>query len=250
MSSDVNGPSSGAILGSSDVRVELLQHIHRATGVRESIINEVLDALIAQNALLPSPTAEAGHHITRFVMYERIRQFFATSEHQGRVLEVSGDKGAVWAMFDPTKIEYVSTDPSLVDVQDLPYGDAEFDYVICDQVIEHVRDPFMAVKELHRVLKSGGWLVLATAFMDPIHERGDNTTDFWRFTPRGLALILQDFQLLYQCEGWGSREALNVVLNGGARKYSPVLSDPGLRRMVGGINEVDVPLSVWAVAQR
>lgn len=37
----------------------------------------------------------------------------------------------------------------------LPFKDKEFDYVICNQVLEHVEDPFAFVEELARVAKAG-----------------------------------------------------------------------------------------------
>ena len=44
----------------------------------------------------------------------------------------------------------------------IPFGDAEFDVVLCSQVIEHVLDPDAAVAELARVLRPGGTLVIST----------------------------------------------------------------------------------------
>jgi ubiquinone/menaquinone biosynthesis C-methylase UbiE len=44
----------------------------------------------------------------------------------------------------------------------LPFGDAEFDLVLCSQVIEHVLDADRAVRELARVLQPGGTLVIST----------------------------------------------------------------------------------------
>lgn len=231
-------------------RIELIERVAEVSRVTRNVVQEVLEATEAIGALVAPPRPEDGHHITRFVMYQRIQQFFNTGDQRGRVIEISGEWGAVARMFDADRIEYEATDPSKVDVQNLPFDSESADFIICDQVIEHVADPFRAIEEMRRVLRYGGWLIVATAFMDPVHERADNTTDYWRFTPRGLAQALADFALLYQCEGWGNREALNVVLNGGARKYVPVKSDPGLMSLVHGRNEYDVPLSVWAIAQK
>jgi 2-polyprenyl-3-methyl-5-hydroxy-6-metoxy-1,4-benzoquinol methylase len=52
--------------------------------------------------------------------------------------------------------------PVLGSVMSLPFPDAVFDVVCSTEVIEHVPDPSMAVKELARVLKPGGHLVLST----------------------------------------------------------------------------------------
>lgn|SRR5581483_2412556 len=44
----------------------------------------------------------------------------------------------------------------------LPFEDASFDVVLCSQVIEHVLSPETAGRELARVLRSGGRLVIST----------------------------------------------------------------------------------------
>ena len=44
----------------------------------------------------------------------------------------------------------------------LPFDDDEFDLVLCSQVIEHVLDAPAAVRELARVLRPGGVLILST----------------------------------------------------------------------------------------
>jgi len=44
----------------------------------------------------------------------------------------------------------------------LPFKNEEFDLVYHHDVLEHVKKPFLFVKEQHRVLKNGGWLTLTT----------------------------------------------------------------------------------------
>jgi len=44
----------------------------------------------------------------------------------------------------------------------LPYGDEEFDYVCFLEAIEHTENPYNAVREVARVLKRGGTLVMST----------------------------------------------------------------------------------------
>jgi hypothetical protein len=76
---------------------------------------------------------------------------------------------------------YLSADldapPAMVrmDVQDIAAEDDSFDAVICNHVLEHVPDDRQAIREIRRVLKSGGWAIIgvpiqrdrATSFEDP-----------------------------------------------------------------------------------
>jgi SAM-dependent methyltransferase len=43
-----------------------------------------------------------------------------------------------------------------------PFADATFDVVLCFQVIEHIADDHRLLKEIHRVLKPGGILLMTT----------------------------------------------------------------------------------------
>ena len=44
-----------------------------------------------------------------------------------------------------------------VDITDIPFDDNCFDVIICNHVLEHVIDDKLAMSELYRVMKSGGW---------------------------------------------------------------------------------------------
>lgn len=60
-------------------------------------------------------------------------------------------------------IDYTTTDieSPLADVKadicDLPFKDNEFDVILCNHVLEHVKDDKKAMSELYRVMKPGGW---------------------------------------------------------------------------------------------
>lgn len=52
-----------------------------------------------------------------------------------------------------------------------PLKTNQFDLVISSQVIEHLQDPDGFVKEIHRILKPNGWLILTTPNLASIHAR-------------------------------------------------------------------------------
>lgn len=69
--------------------------------------------------------------------------------------------------------------------------DGRFDLIFCTEVLEHVAEPFAAVRELYRMLKPGGNLVVTTPFNFRIHGP---LPDCWRFTVHGLRLLFKSFR--------------------------------------------------------
>jgi SAM-dependent methyltransferase len=79
------------------------------------------------------------------------------------------------------------------DIHSLPIPDESFDCVFCTGTLEHVRDPWTAVRELHRILKQGGLIHIDVPFIQGYHP---DPTDYWRFTLDGLKVLCQDFEEL------------------------------------------------------
>jgi SAM-dependent methyltransferase len=84
----------------------------------------------------------------------------------------------------------------IADASRLPIASNAVDLVFCTQVLEHVPRPWILLAECHRVLKTGGWLVLSAPFYWPLHEEPH---DYFRFTRHGLESLIADAGFL-QCE--------------------------------------------------
>lgn len=63
----------------------------------------------------------------------------------------------------------------------------KFDIAFCIEVLEHVEDPQQLMVNIYNNLKPGGYLYLSAPFKYDIHAE----VDYWRFTPNGLRLLLE-----------------------------------------------------------
>lgn len=74
--------------------------------------------------------------------------------------------------YDPISIEIDPIEGVDVvgDVHFLPFKDNSFDIVTTWEVFEHLHSPWIAIREINRVLKPGGRLVGSVAFMKSFHS--------------------------------------------------------------------------------
>lgn len=139
------------------------------------------------------------------------------AERQSLVINI-GAGGEIASLLERAGLHPLSIDidparqPDLVaNMEDLSaLGDATVAGVICIEVLEHVKHPHMAVKELLRVLKPGGVIIGSTPFLLGIH---DHPMDYFRFTRYGLRLLFADFELLSLRERNGYFAAVAVLLH-------------------------------------
>jgi len=119
-------------------------------------------------------------------------------------------------------------------------GRGEYDVVICEQVLEHVVDPFAAARNLTALCRPGGHVVVTTPFLIKVHEDW-GLVDYWRFTPRGLRTLLEGAGLRVDTIGhWGNRQCVygNLAKWSAYRRWQPLG------------NRADTPVQVWAFARR
>jgi uncharacterized protein YbaR (Trm112 family) len=76
--------------------------------------------------------------------------------------------------------------PILARAEHLPFLDASLDGVCACGVLEHLKSPWIAAREIMRVVKPGGYVYMEVPLLQGIHY---NPYDEQRFTPDGLETL-------------------------------------------------------------
>lgn len=114
------------------------------------------------NVLSPS-TLSLERHRLLWLYLERKTDFFT----QARKMLHFAPEQAFYKRFKKMKhLEYTTTDLNspLADVKadicDLPFKDNSYDVIFCNHVLEHIPNDELAMQELYRVLKPGGFAIV------------------------------------------------------------------------------------------
>ena len=136
---------------------------------------------------------------------------------------IVGDPSITWDTLDITdapELTYRS-----VDQYCFPIEDGSYDVVVAAQVIEHVRKIWVWIRELERVCRSGGHVVIVNPVSWPFHPA---PVDCWRIYPDGMRALLEDTGLeVVECTQ-GSLEAPGFKRHVPGRSYEH--QEPRLRR--------------------
>lgn len=158
------------------------------------------------------------YKFSRYGMYTRIEEHIKKMKLEAGKCLIIGDtlegRGANPSLFDmlPKGTTVVAPDFPEVDIHELPYENNSFDYVLADQVLEHVRKPWVGVEEIRKVLKPGGLVVLTSVFMYYKHAVPE---DYWRFSPEGLEVLCEQFFKIHTSGGIGNEAFVSRVCLGG-----------------------------------
>lgn len=86
-----------------------------------------------------------------------VSQDFGEYDGQGDSL------GLQMGEFDYGKIDIIS------DITSIPVADESFDVIMCTEVLEHVSDPLLVIKEFSRILRRDGHLIITAPFCSLTH---------------------------------------------------------------------------------
>lgn len=179
-------------------------------------------------------------------MYGRIKRCFKESM-TGKILGISGIKN-FYPFIDMESAEITEVRYPDVDIQSLPFNENTFDYVISDQVIEHVENPKKAIHESYRVLQKGGIALHTTCFMNYFHP---SPKDLWRFSPDALRYLCDEFSEILQCEGFGNRILHLLCFTSDRFRFMKIPETKwSIRHLIATWNEKRYPIVTWVVAKK
>jgi SAM-dependent methyltransferase len=131
--------------------------------------------------------------------FSRLAALLAERNAPSKVLVLGGSilGAGMQIIASAPRLELMETDVSfgprtrlICDAHDIPFGDATFDALIVQAVLEHVADPQRCAEECYRVLKPDGLIYAETPFMQQVHG---GRYDFTRFTLLGHRRLFRKF---------------------------------------------------------
>ena len=111
----------------------------------------------------------------------------------------------------------------LADAHSIPFKDGSFDCVFSYAVLEHLHNPFIALHEVARVLKPGGWFIGTVSQGEPFHS------SYFHHTPWALVSLIEAVHGLRLVRLWESADTLQSLASMG--RYSRVV-----KGMLGGVD--------------
>lgn len=190
-------------------------------------------------------------HLNTRLLFERVaRPFF---EPGMRVLEIGPDDrpSAFQSIVDDDSIGWDTIDiKPKHDVtfvaeseNSFPIPDATYDIVVSGNVIEHVRRPWVWMREVARICKAGGVVVTITPVSWPYHPV---PVDCWRIYPDGMRALYEDSGIETLLARWKSLEAegYRCYLPGRSHpaRYPPPRYEPWVQDAARALGEAGFPV--------
>ena len=93
-----------------------------------------------------------------------------------------------------------------LEADSLPFPDGSVDVVVCNQVLEHLKNIWLPMSEMHRVLRLGGHAILSVPNLGSLHNRvllafGRQPTSIRVFGPHVRGYTLSEFTELVERGG-------------------------------------------------
>lgn len=129
---------------------------------------------------------------SRYRLWEENAAFAAKVPPNALVLDAGSGEAPYKTLFQHARYESADFEkvdkpyePStyVCDLANIPVEDERYDFIIFNQVMEHLPEPRCVLQELHRVLKTGGKILYTGPLFYEEHEK---PYDFYRYTQFGV----------------------------------------------------------------
>lgn len=113
-------------------------------------------------ALCPGCLSLERHRLMWLYLLNETDFFTAPAE----LLHIAPEYCFIKRFAKPGNLKYVTADLESplaevkMDVQDIPFADNSFDIIFCNHILEHVDDDRLAMRELYRVMRPGGYGIM------------------------------------------------------------------------------------------
>src|SRR5262249_17869906 len=93
-----------------------------------------------------------------------------------------------------------------LEAEQFPWPDATVDVIVCNQVLEHLKNIWLPMSEMHRVLRPGGYALFSVPNLASLHNRvlltlGRQPTSIRVFGPHVRGYTLREFRELIARDG-------------------------------------------------
>ena len=158
---------------------------------------------------------------------EQLKTFFS-GEAIGKVLDIGTGSGDFIRLIQPvfgentritgidpsdealTEAHRLNTSPNIeflkMEGEKLGFADGSFDVVCLSNAMHHLADPARTFSEMKRVVKSGGYLLIAEIVSDKLNEAQENQKMFHHFK----SFVDQKFGITHR-ETWTESEVIDIL---------------------------------------
>lgn len=159
------------------------------------------------------------------------------------VAEISGKWGEMFSFRSYAQFRYPQYDICAGPITDETGKIRKFDLILANQVWEHLDRPYMATKNIRKMLRRGGHFWLAVPFFIPFHAAPQDCS---RWSARGLKNLLIECGFAedaIRAQQWGNRNA--------ALRNMEEVWPPEYREGEDPLeNDPKMPICAWAIAQK
>jgi len=151
--------------------------------------------------------------------------------------------------FDDPELEFIETDkivscvydnnPSEYDLHIMDLDEKDFDFVMCNQTLEHLYNPYVCLKTINKHIRSGGYFYANVPSNNIPHSTPYHF--FTGITSSGLgAMIVESGFEIVKLGQWGNSHNLIKLFTDGWIDYTKSIWD----------NDVDYPIICWVLARK